>query len=68
MNPIPISKPNTYNDHPTSPHPYAEVPIPVPQNVTVVGDRAFKEMKLSTKVYRAGRKAEIGLYGKERTQ
>lgn len=49
-------------------HPYAEVPIPVPRNITVFGDRAFKEMKLSTKVYRTGRKAEIGPYGKERIQ
>lgn len=68
MNTTPISKPNTYDDQPPSPHPYAEVPIPVPRNVTAFGDRAFKEMKLSTKVYRAGRKAEIGLYGKERIQ
>lgn len=42
------------------PHPYAEVPIPAPRNVTAFGDRAFKELKLSTKVYRTGRKAEIG--------
>lgn len=54
--------------NPSPLHPYAEVPSPVPRNVTPFGDRAFKEMKLSNKVYRAGRKAEIGLYGKERIQ